>query len=317
MNQSAKVLGSLALAICVDIVHAGVPQDLPYPGETPGADDIARQVYYVNHFYAVKNISFERQGKTKITVMATRAKDKPVDVSTMRRFLNNAYERSAMKARDLALFHSGKLTGRGILVTEFKDDSKPPYYSTFLPALKKVRHFSEPAHDEAWGGSDLTYGDVYLRKPEHESHALLGKEVFTECLGSMQLSDKERASGYLEQLPGPQCAHQGKAVYKLQSDTKFNDWWYDYRVSYVDSETFADYRTDYYKDAKLIKRIDRDWESMPDIDDPRGVYWRYWYAISYDTGHETMVAVPAEMVKWNREMENEFWSIDTLRQMRR
>jgi len=317
LKQSSKTLGYLALAICTGMAQAGVPKDLPYPSETPSDDEIARQTYYVNHFYSVDNISFERQGKSRITVMATRAKDRPADVSTMRRFLNNAYERSAMKARDLALFHSGKLTGRGILVTEFKDDAKPPYYSTYLPALKKVRHFSEPAHDDAWSGSDLTYGDVYLRKPEHETHELVGKELFSDCLGSMQLSDKERKARYLKQLPGPQCSHKGKEVYKLKSDTTFKDWWYDYRVSYVDTQTFADYRTDYYKGEELIKRIDRDWESMSDIDDPRGVYWLYWYAITYGTGHETMIAVPAEMVKWNRDMENEFWSIDTLRQMRR
>ena len=307
----------MGLASCVFTAHAGVPKDLPYPGEAPDAEEIARQVYFVNHFYSVDNVSFERKGNTKITVMATREKGKPARINTLRRFLNNAYEKSAIKARDLALFHSGHSSGSGILVTEFNDDAKPSYYSTWLPALKKVRHFSEPAHDQAWSGSDLTYGDVYLRKPEHETHELLGTETFTDCLGSMQLSDKERKNRYLKQLPDPQCAHQGKEVYKLKSVTNFRDWWYDHRISYVDTTTFADYRTDYYKGDKRVKRIDRDWDPMQGIDDPRGIYWRYWYAVSYLKDHETMVAVPADMVKWNRDMENDFWSVDTLKRMRR
>jgi len=317
VKHSLRTLVALAFACTVCTVHAGVPKDLPYPAAKPDALEIARQVYFVNHFYSVRNVSFERKGNHKITVMATRGKGKPLEISTLRRFLNNAYDKSQIKARDLVLFHSGNLIGSGMLVTTFTHEAKPPYYSTWLPALKRVRHFSEPAHDEAWSGSDLTYGDVYLREPRHETHELIGQQPFPDCLGSMELDERERSNRYLEQFPGPQCAHQGKEVYQLKSTTTFRDWWYDYRISYVDTHSFADYRTDYYKDEKLIKRIDRDWHVMQGVEDPRGVYWRYWYALSYGDNHETMVAVPPDLVKWNRDMDNDFWSVETMQHLRR
>jgi hypothetical protein len=48
----------------------------------------------------------------------------------------------------------------------------------------------------------------------------------------------------------------------LKSTTKFENWWYDYRISYVDTKTFVDYRTEYFRDGQKIKVIDRDWVSM-------------------------------------------------------
>ena len=41
-------------------------------------------------------------------------------------------------------------------------------------------------------GSNLTFGDVTLRKPHHETHELLGTETFSGCLGSVTLADDEK-----------------------------------------------------------------------------------------------------------------------------
>jgi hypothetical protein len=85
----------------------------------------------------------------------------------------------------------------------------------------------------------------------------------------------------------------------------------------VDVNTFADYRTEYFKGGKPVKVIDRDWVSMG-LDDPRAQYWNYWYAKDLVTGHETMVSTHASLVDWNREEApssptGDFWSTDTLR----
>jgi hypothetical protein len=312
-----KPLGFFSLLYLNAAAFAGVSHDLPYPDGQPEADEIARQVYFVNHFYAVKNVSFERKGKNHIAVLVKRPQGGRASTDSFRRFLNNAYKEGEIKARDMVLFHSGSLMGSGILVTDYFDDGKPQSYSVWLPETRKLNVFSEPAHDTAWSDSDFTYGDVYLRKPEHENHELLGTTTLDDCLGAMKLSEREASKTYLNQLPGPQCEHKGKAVYQLKSTTKFENWWYDHRISLVDTRTFADYRTDYYRNGKLVKRIDRDWTAMPGVADPRAQFWRYWYGTTQDTGHETMVNVPEKMVTWNGDMENAFWSEETLKALRK
>jgi hypothetical protein len=309
----AGLSGALALAT---VTHADVAKDFPYPSGVASAEDIAHQVFFVNHFYAVKNLFIQRQGRKHVTVLASRAPGKKAKINTLRRFLNNDYDDGVIRAKDMALFHSGELSGTGMLIIDYEDDTKSQSYSIWLPALKKIRRFAEPPHDDSWGGTDFTFGDVYLRKPRHETHELLGTETFEDCLGAMQLSEKERKNRYLKQLHPPQCEHKGKKVYKLKSTTKFQNWWYDYRISYVDAKTFADYRTEYFKDEKKIKIIDRDWTSM-ELNDPRGILWRYWYGKNLITGHETMVSIPDKFVTWNRDEGPELWDEEMLKRLRR
>ena len=317
-NRTLSKLLLVSLALVSATLSAAPGRDQPYPTSAPTAEELASQVYFVNHFYAVDNYSFERDGKGNVAVLVLRADDRKPKVNVFRRYLNNAYSEGEIKSRDLALFHSGKLNGMILLVTEYRDEARSQSYQMWLPALRKIRSFREPAHDAVWSSSDFTYGDVYLRKPEHEDHQLLGEETFADCLGAMQFDASTRNKRYFKTLYSEQCAARGKPVYKLKSTSRFDSWWYDYRVSYIDRETFADYRTDYYKDGQHIKRIDRDWAAMAErgddmFQDPRAVYWRYWYGKDYRSGHETMINVPAEVIRWNIELDDNLWSEQTLR----
>ena len=310
-----------AVLICASVwgvtLNAGVTRDLPYPSGSLSADEIAKQVFFVNHFYSVNNLFIQRQGKTHVTVLATRAKGEKADINTLKRYLNNDYKDGVVRSKDIALFHSGKLRGTGILITDFLDDNKSQTNAVWLPALKKIRRYNEPPQDDSWGKSDFTYGDVYLRKPQHENHEILETNTFNDCLGSMNLSDKESKNRYLKQLYPSQCDHKGKKVYKLKSTTKFKNWWYDYRISYIDTTSFADYRVEYFKKDQKVKVIDKDWVSMG-LSDPRGVFWRYWYGKNLITEHETMINVPEKFVSWNKEIEDNdiLWSEDMLKKMR-
>jgi len=315
MMRHWMLFGLLGALAWTSGAQAAVPKDLAYPPGSPSAEEIANQVYFVNHFYAVKNFFIHREGKNNITVLATRALDDRASTNTLRRFLNNAYDEGEIKARDMVLFHSGKLRGTGMLITEYVDDNKDQLYAVWLPALEKIRRFAEPPHDDSWGGTDFTFGDIYLRKPRHETHELLGEATFEDCLGAMALSDREMKDRYLAQLDAPQCGHKGKAVFKLKSTTKFPNWWYDYRISYVDSKTFADYRTEYFKNGEMIKVIDRDWASLG-LEDPRAQFFRYWYGKTLATGNETMISVPEAVIEWNKDEDNNFWSEETLEHMR-
>ncbi len=295
------IIGLAAALLCHGAAAGNAARELAYPSGNPSADEIARQVYFVNHFYAVNNLFIKRKGKSHVTVLASREQGRRAGTNTLRRFLNNDYDDGEVRAKDIVLFHSGKLSGTGMLITTFVDEQKSPSYAVRLAALKKIRRFANPPQEDSWADTDFTFGDIYLRKPRDETHELLGSTVLEGCLETMEVSNKELRNKYLRQLHPAQCGHRGKSVYKLKSTAKRKNWWYDHRISYIDAKTFADYRTEYFKDGKKIKFIDRDWTSMK-LDDPRGIYWRYWYGKNLATGHETMISVPDGFVTWNQEV---------------
>jgi hypothetical protein len=315
MMKSAPLGVFATVGLLLSLPVLGVPKNLPYPTGTPNADEIAAQVYFVNHFYALKNYSIQKKRRT-ITVIINKAKNRKPTTNTVERYLNNDYHDGVIKAKDLAIFRSGKLRGTGMLITDYVDDNKSQSYAIWLPALRKIRRFAQPAHDDAWGGSDFTFGDVYLRKPHHESHQLLGTGTFKDCLGAMNIPRSQR-NKYMRNLPKSSCVPKGKSVYKLKSTTKFKNWWYDYRISYVDTKSFADYRTDYFKAGKKIKRIDRDWKTLAGGNDPRQVSWGYWYGKNLKTGHETWAVIPEAVVAYNQKKKASFWSERTLRKIKR
>jgi len=305
----------VSMSMIPALAMAGVTKELAYPSGDATADQIADQVYFVNHFYALNNYGIGKKGKD-ITILVSKSKGKKPTTNTLERFINNSYTDGVNKTKDLAIFRSGKLKGTGMLITDYTDDAKSQSYSIWLPALRKIRRFAEPAHDDAWGGTDFTFGDVLLRKPHNETHELLGKEKFAGCLGFMPIPDDQQ-SRYTKKLPKTgACDHDGKDVYKLKSTTKFENWWYDHRISYIDTVTFADYRTDYFKGGEKIKVIDRDWKSLG-LDDKRASAWSYWYGKTLATEHETWAVIPDSVVVTNGDFEDEMWTEKTLRKIKR
>ena len=311
-------VAAVALALTASLsAIAGVSKDLAYP--TDGnltAEQIIEQTYFVNHFYAFDNYAITKQGRD-ITVLVIKSEGRKPTTNTLERYLNNIYDNDVIKAQDLAIFRSGKLKGTGMLITDYEDDAKSQSYMIWLPALRKIRRFAEPAHDDAWGGSDFTFGDVTLRKPFHENHELLGKETFNDCLGFIAFGEGEHTR-FTKNLPtSGSCDHKGKDVYKIKSATKFENWWYDERVSYIDTKTFADYRTEYFKNGEPIKVIDRDWVSLGASDDPRAVGWGYWYGKTLATGNQTWAYIPAKVNAVNATYKKDWWSEKTLRKIKR
>ena len=87
----------------------------------------------------------------------------------------------------------------------------------------------------------------------------------------------------------------------------------------MDTKTFADYRTEYFKRGKRVKVIDRDWISAGKRD-PRALYWwGYWYGKNLRTGHETWAVVPSRVNRIDSQVakSDDFWSEKSLRKIKR
>ena len=162
---------ALATSLVSSVAMATVSKDLAYPSGSVSANDVANQNYFVNHFYSFSNYAITKKGK-EITALILRPKGSSPLTLTLERYLNNEPKKSSVNAQDLAIFRSGKLRGTGMLITDFVDQNKSQSYEIFIPSIRNVRRFAEPARDDAWGGSDFTFGDVTLRKPKHDNHEL-------------------------------------------------------------------------------------------------------------------------------------------------
>lgn len=316
-KTSTRSLLALAGLLLGGTANSSIDRTLSLPHGVPDADEIARQVYFANHFYAFDNFSIRQRGRT-IAVLINRNEDGSVSRTAVERHLNNKYKGEPVKSRDLAIFRSGKLNGTGMLVTDYVDDDKSQSYMVWLPALRKIRRFAQPEHDQAWGGSVFTFGDVTLREPEHEEHELLGVKKMRTCLGVIEELE-DQPYRFVDQLPKRSCRHIDKDVYGLKSTTHFDNWWYDYRISYVDTENFADYRTVYYKNGEMIKIIDRDWGLVAEgeMQDPRALFWKSWYGVDLTTGRESWAVIPQSVIDYNVDRDDHFWSERTLRRIKR
>ncbi len=313
--QSFAKCGAFVAVLSISFASIGaVSKNLAYPTGALNADDLVAQVYYVNHFYGFKNYAITKKGKS-VTALILRDENAQPLTLTLERYLNNDYSDGVINAKDLAIFRSGKLKGMGMLITDFVDENKSQSYEIFIPSIRKVRRFAQPARDDAWGGSDFTFGDVTLRKPKHETHQLLGKVTFSGCLSVMDLPSNQRNKYTQKAQITADCSVNGKAIYKLKSTSKEPNWWYDNRVSYIDVKTFVDYRTEYFKAGKHIKTIDRSWVSAG-LSNPRANYWGYWYGKTLATGHETLAYIPKNVTKINHKYRKKnLWSTRTLRKI--
>lgn len=315
MMRKGLVAGALS-ALMVTAAY-GVDTTLPYPGgKLDKGVDVMDQVYFVNHFYAFKNYSIEKNRRT-ITVIVKKSEGESPLTETVERYLNNDYaDDDVVRAKDLAIFRAGKMKGTGMLITDYEDDARSQEYLIWLPALRKIRRFAQPAHDDAWGGTDFTFGDVTLRKPLHETHELLGVETFGKTINSLTVAKGDQTR-YTKKLPAATDAYKDREVYKVKSTTKFPSWWYDYRISYVDTKSFGDYRVEYYKKDKLIKTLEKDWPHIDGQDDPRALRWSSWYAKNLDTNHETLAYMPEKVTKFNTDLKPSLWTKRTLTKIKK
>ncbi len=284
------------------------------------AEQIAREVHIAAHGGLVRNAISRRVGR-EVALVVNRAPlelrnpGRKPSVQTFDTYVNNRPRDPSVESLQMAILTSGKTRGTGVLFTSYNNDSQRSVITMWLPALRKIRRINEPAHEDVWFGTNLTYGELVLRRPDDERHELLGRGVMRECLASMELAPGEMTR-YTRNLPAPQCEHQGKPVYRLKSTTKFSNWWYDYHVSDIDAESFALYRTIYYKNGEPVKTVYIDWQSL-DQPDPRIAYPRYIYAVTHADGKDSLVYVPRGTIALNLELPDEFWSEETLQHYER
>jgi len=310
-----RVLHARILLVLISLpVLTGI-LPLALAGEAPDADELARKVHAVSHNEALRNAVAKRVGRVAPMVVnrvpLEMRKGRKPHIKTFDTYINNRPADPEIDTLQMAILTSGKARGTGVLVTRYTDPARSAALSIWLPALRKARNINEPSHEDVWFGTNLTYGELVLRQPGDETHEYLGEGVLEGCLSTMVFQPWEK-NRYTESLPGEQCEVRGKPVWLLKSTTKFVNWWYDYHITEIDQGTYWPYRTVYFKDGSRIKTVEVDWQSLQ-MPDTTLAYPRYIYAVSHDTGLDSMVYVPRETISTDVDIADDFWSIDTIR----
>jgi hypothetical protein len=132
------------------------------------------------------------------------------------------------------------------------------------------------------------------RVSNDENHEVIAsQQQYNQCARNIELPKDSQWYMY-SQMPVP-CVSKGKKVLVMKSTPKDSypaD--YDYRVSYIDAETYADYQIDFYKDGKLVKEIVKNWLPI-EMPMPRAQVFSHWYVINHTNQTETlMVMQPLE-----------------------
>jgi len=310
-----KVLTFLAfITLYASLSHA-VPLDLVYSDDELDAKQIVSQSYFVDHFYAFDNFVIGYKNRPDMLLMTEN--NGAWQKIKLERALTHNPKNNRLKSQDLVVFKSGKVRGTGILLNDFKQP-KPMAIRMWLPALRKIRRIAEPALQDIWGGSLLTYGDLYLRRPEHETHQIIDNKKFDHCLEDItRLGIKIESE--LPQKPEPWCQTRGSEVYVIESKSQQQPWWYDYRIRLIDKKTFAEYEVEYFKNGKLIKRFQKNWHRSG-LSDSRAQIFNFWTVLTFENkavAARSLAWSSDESISWNIPVPARLWSEATLRKIRK
>jgi hypothetical protein len=306
-----KLLTSLSI---LTISLFANPQ-LPYPtnNQKLSVYDILKQNYFVNRHFAVKNYALIKK-RRNITLIIRQIKNRPPTLNTLTAFINNDVRSNTISNQDIYIFKSGKLKGVGSFIAEYKNKNISEKYQIWLPALRKTRMFAEPRHDDLLGEIDFSFiSDVKMRKIIGYKHKLIAKQKLNRTIHSMQL-EKKYQNRYTRNLPKNTEKYKNKEVYIIKTYSKNpNNSWYHYSIQFIDTQTFVDYLTEYYKNGELIRTIERTWSPIKNIKDKRAQTWVTWYRVNKKTGHTSMTYIPPSVIKVNQKYPKNFWSLQTIK----
>jgi len=292
-----------------------VDKNLKWKDQLIDALAISEQVYFVDHFYAFDNLLMGYQSDPDMQLLSRT--DDSITVMQTERSITHQPVKSSLKSQDLVIFKSGKLRGTGILLDDFVND-KPMQIRMWLPSLRKVRRFAEPGLDDIWGGSHLTYGDLYLRRPRHEIHELVEWGVKPRCLEDIKKINRW-SSAILNKEINSWCNLNPDALLWLRSTPVEASPWYDYRIRLIDQQNYAEYQSEYFKSGNLVKRIQKNWHPV-DLEDPRALIWNFWTVVLFEEGQsvgESLAWIEDESYAWNQSVNQRLWSEKTLTRIRR
>lgn len=148
--------------------------------------------------------------------------------------------------------------GISFLIWDYSQENKTDDLWLYLPALRMVRRISAQDQNDAFLGSDLTFGDMGQRRLDEDEHKLLREE------------------GYL-----------GIQTYVVESAPKEKTSIYNKKISWISKDDWTVLKIDYYdRNSKLLKRQTIEWQSLDNFS-----VWKKTEVTNVQNGHRTIFEV--------------------------
>ncbi len=159
-----------------------------------------------------------------------------------------------------------------LLITEFPPDSRGISFLIwdysklnkgddlwlYLPALRMVRRISAQDQNDAFLGSDLTFGDMGQRRLDEDVHTFLKEEDY-------------------HSVP----------TYLVESAPKEKSSIYSKKISWISKKDWTVLKIDYYdRNKKLLKRQTIDWQTVGGL-----FVWKETKVTNVQNGHRTLFGV--------------------------
>ncbi|MHB8482127.1 MAG: outer membrane lipoprotein-sorting protein [Nitrospiria bacterium] len=167
--------------------------------------------------------------------------------------------------------------GTGFLIWNYSEAGKTDDLWLYLPSLRQTRHVSSRGQDDAFMGSDLTFGDMGQRRLEEDDHKLL----------------REEACGQ------EQC-------YVVESVSKDKEGIYSKKIHWITKRDFITMKTEYYdRKGELLKTQTIDWQEVSNHK-----AWKRSTVVNTQTGHKTIFEISD--LKINPGLSNDLFTERTL-----
>ncbi|MFQ5780551.1 MAG: outer membrane lipoprotein-sorting protein [Nitrospiria bacterium] len=147
--------------------------------------------------------------------------------------------------------------GVSFLIWDYSKDKTDDLW-LYLPALRMVRRISAQDQNDAFLGSDLTFGDMGQRRIDEDVHRLLREETY-----------------------------RGVPTHVVESTPKEKETIYSKKVSWISKEGGTVLKIDYYdRNRKLLKRQTIDWQTLNNLH-----VWKRTNVTNVQNGHRTVFEV--------------------------
>lgn len=148
--------------------------------------------------------------------------------------------------------------GVAFLIWDYSQQNKTDDLWLYLPALRMVRRISAQDQNDAFLGSDLTFGDMGQRRIDEDVHRFLKEETY-----------------------------RGTSTYVVESVPKEKVSIYSKKVTWISKKDGTILKIDYYDlNQKLLKRQTIDWQTLNNLH-----VWKKTNVTNVQNGHRTIFEV--------------------------
>lgn len=240
----------LALFLAAGNGSVAFAEEAPAPSNSPTGTEIIKKsrelIYQIG----------DQKNKVTLHLIEKDGSKKRIEAS---RFWKNYRAEGGLDSKML-LITDFPPDSRGIsfLIWDYSQENKTDDLWLYLPALRMVRRISAQDQNDAFLGSDLTFGDMGQRRLDEDEHKLLREE------------------GYL-----------GTQTYVVESVPREKESIYSKKISWISKDNWTVLKTDYYdRNGKLLKRQTIEWQTLNNFN-----VWKKTEVTNIQNGHRTIFEV--------------------------